>query len=134
MLRLDHTGKDGGVGQRGTSHKAADVDVVLALTTKEGELKVRCTHTRVPWVPRDVVLRRQEEPMLKHILAESEPVFSGKIVAIADQLDELEVPIEASKRQAMKALRGSGVGRRDADVLAALSMRRERIPDTGNHA
>jgi hypothetical protein len=126
MLRLDHTGKDSGVGQRGTSHKAGDVDIVLAMTSKDAEVKVRCTHTRVSWMPRDIVLRRDEEPTLTHVLADPDSFFSGKIVTIARQLDDLHVPIEATKRQAMDALRGGGQGRRDADVLAALGMRRER--------
>ena len=42
LLRLDHQGKDANLGQRGSSAKVDDVDVVFKLTR---------THTRVPWVP-----------------------------------------------------------------------------------
>ena len=126
LLRLDHTGKDSGVGQRGTSHKAGDVDIVLAMTTKEAHVTLRCTHSRVPWMPHSIVLRREEEPALSHVLSDPDAVYSGKAMTIARLLDELEVPIDATKRQAMDALRSAGTGRRDADVLAALSLRKER--------
>lgn len=53
-LRLDHAGKDVAKGQRGTSAKNDDVDIVWQLTAaKENSatVKLEATHRRVGWEP-----------------------------------------------------------------------------------
>ena len=61
-LRTDHSGKDTSKGQRGSSAKNDDVDLVWRLTrtdTKAGEgVKLERTHSRVAWVPQELKINR----------------------------------------------------------------------------
>jgi hypothetical protein len=61
-LRTDHSGKDTSKGQRGSSAKNDDVDLVWRLTrtdTKAGEgVKLERTHSRVAWVPQELQIKR----------------------------------------------------------------------------
>lgn len=50
LLRLDHAGKDPGRGQRGSSGKNDDVDVVFRLDHAEDQVVLSWTHSRVSWV------------------------------------------------------------------------------------
>ena len=61
-LRTDHSGKDTSKGQRGSSAKNDDVDLVWRLTrtdTKQGEgVRLERTHSRISWVPQEVKIQR----------------------------------------------------------------------------
>lgn len=61
-LRTDHSGKDTSKGQRGSSAKNDDVDLVWRLTrtdTKAGDgVKLERTHSRVAWVPQELKINR----------------------------------------------------------------------------
>jgi hypothetical protein len=130
LLRLDHAGKDLTRGQRGSSSKADDVDVVFALSLSGDNVVVTCTHSRVPWVPSKMVLRRETDPALRHVL--SSDSWPAGTKAVADILDELGVPLDASFRAAQEAIRqATGKGRRTQDVTAALKWRRVQS-ESGN--
>jgi hypothetical protein len=61
-LRTDHSGKDTSKGQRGSSAKNDDVDLVWRLTrtdSKQGEgVRLERTHSRISWVPQEVKIQR----------------------------------------------------------------------------
>jgi hypothetical protein len=124
LLRLDHSGKDGTRGQRGSSAKADDVDVVFRLTMDDNTVRLRRTHSRVPWVPPVVVLERRFEPVLHHVLT-SDGV-SHEAIEVSKLLDDLTVPHDASATVAMTALKSAGNGRRKSVVLDAIRLRRQR--------
>jgi hypothetical protein len=124
LLRLDHSGKDSSRGQRGSSAKADDVDVVFAMTLADEKVRLKRTHSRVPWVPPEVVLERRSEPTLHHVLTSDG--FCREAIEVARQLDGLNVPIDATSTVAMAALKADGNGRRKALVLDALKLRRQR--------
>lgn len=124
LLRLDHGGKDPEKGQRGSSEKAGDVDVVFRLTAADGTVVLRRTHSRIPWVPAEITMTRAEEPRLAHIIT---PDAVPPVVAtIIGELDRLTVPVDTSGNAAHRALREAGIGRRKADVLTAVKIRRAR--------
>ncbi len=130
LLRLDHSGRDQSKGQRGSSAKNADVDVVFGLARSkrsDGEyLTLTTRYSRPSWVPKSVSLRMvNENGVLVFELQEAghPPGTSG---AAAD-LDRLGVPLDASIRQAHAALRRAGKGKGHALVSAALRYRRERV-------
>jgi KaiC/GvpD/RAD55 family RecA-like ATPase len=54
-IRLDHAGKDEARGQRGSSGKNDDVDIVWQLSPAEGGWELIATHTRPIWVPKQAV-------------------------------------------------------------------------------
>jgi RecA-family ATPase len=123
LLRLDHQGKDSALGQRGSSAKVDDVDIVFKLTQVDTKtLKLTRTHTRVPWVPSEVTIVREESPILRHVWADDFVPAGTRDAMLA--LDELGVPLDASAETALTSLRRSGRGQRKAVVLAALKARR----------
>lgn len=124
LWRLDHGGKDPERGQRGSSEKAGDVDVVFRLHPIDGGILLRRTHTRVPWVPAEVRLEQRTEPLLAHLLAPD--VVPPSVLDVIRRLDELGIPADASANTAHKALRDAGCGRRKTDVLSACKVRKAR--------
>jgi hypothetical protein len=126
LWRLDHAGKDANAGQRGSSGKADDVDVVFKLKPRDARsVELERTHTRIPWVPAQVVVSREDEPWLRHVVATDSSVPAGTLDA-SIALDDLDVPLDATSEMAMEALRKAGKGRRRAVVQAALRHRRNR--------
>ena len=78
LLRIDHAGKDLTRGQRGTSAKLDDVDVVWLLKPASGNLPGKTMLTlkreaaRVDWIQEDIHITRNEGPPLAHTI----PTFS----------------------------------------------------------
>ena len=78
LLRIDHAGKDLTRGQRGTSAKRDDVDVVWLLKPASGNLPGKTMLTlkreaaRVDWIQEDIHITRNEGPPLAHTI----PTFS----------------------------------------------------------
>lgn len=124
LLRLDHSGKDGARGQRGSSSKADDVDVVWRLTADGATVRLTCTHKRVAWVPNEVTLTRHEEPILRHALNTAN--YLAGTADVAALLDELEVPLDATLNTASAALKAARQGRRRSLVGDALKFRKSR--------
>lgn len=124
LLRLDHAGKDPALGQRGSSAKADDLDVVFSMTAEGDEgFRLTRTHSRVPWVPPKVELIRHTEP-LRHVLTSG--LWPESTKEVAALLDELHVPLDVTYHHANQSLRDAGQGRRKHVVLAALKWRREQ--------
>jgi hypothetical protein len=124
LLRFDHVGKDPTAGQRGSSAKGDDVDVVFRMTLVDDQVVLKTMFTRVPWVPATVALTRELEPYLRHVLkAESYPAGTKDV---ADLLDKFEVPLDATRRTAETILRANDCGRRVAVIIAALRFRLAR--------
>jgi hypothetical protein len=124
LLRLDHGGKDLERGQRGSSAKADDVDVVFQLSATKDGIVLKRTHTRVPWVPDRVLLARDEDPILAHRIKENG--LPPGVEEIISDLDRLGVPVTDSANKAVKAIRNAGLGHRRQDVLAAVAARKSR--------
>lgn len=124
LWRLDHAGKDATQGQRGSSEKAGDVDVVFRLSASAGQVTLKRTHSRIPWVADEVILRREEEPRLVHVLAD-EPVDLA-VLAVIRELDALGVDPNGTVTAAQAALRQAGHGRRKGLVVSAQKRRRAR--------
>ena len=125
-IRLDHGGKDGSRGQRGSSSKGDDVDVVWKLSPTEHGVSLQRDVARMSWVPERVTFGLFEDPLAYKRLAEDWPAGTGEVANI---LDRLEVPLDASMRTAAAALRKIDEGRRRPMVSAALRWRREKASD-----
>lgn len=124
VLRADHSGKDLERGQRGSSAKADDVDVVWQLRRTETGVAIKRTHSRVSWVPDEIKLDRRETDRGINwtIVADAYPPGTKDV---AELLDTLHIPVSASSRQAAKALREAGNGRKNALIVAAQRWRTE---------
>jgi hypothetical protein len=125
-LRLDHGGKDAGKGQRGSSGKGDDVDVVWKLTPTENGIKLHRELSRMNWVPETVALLKKDYPLCYLPAAYDWPEGTA---SLAITMDRLRLPLNASSRTAGLALREIDEGRQNTLVLAALKYRREHAAE-----
>lgn len=123
VVRLDHAGKDAERGQRGTSAKVDDVDVVWRLTPADGSVRLTATHRRVSWVPQSVTLRLDEDP-LRHV--QSAWSYKTGAADLGRRLDDLGVPLDGNRTAARAALAEVGVKCRNEVLSDALRWRRDR--------
>jgi len=130
VLRTDHAGKQLDKGQRGTSAKNDDVDVVWQLSRTERGVKLNRTHSRVPWVPQLLEIEQQQhdDGRITYGIAAQRSYPDGT-AQLAQALDELGLPIDVSARRAMAALRDAGHQARNDKVRYAVQMRRQRLDD-----
>lgn len=129
LVRLDHAGKDPDRGQRGSSAKADDVDVVWRLTARDkAGLTLAATHRRMAWVPESVEIQRRTDP-LHHVRATGS--WPAGTAEVAERLEALGVGPEESRRAAVRRLREDGRGGARNDVVsAAQRYRRTSHPES----
>ncbi|HET6899925.1 MAG TPA: hypothetical protein VFK70_16330, partial [Vicinamibacteria bacterium] len=131
-LRTDHAGKDHSKGQRGSSAKRDDVDVVWSMRRGDGTaVLLDCSgSSRLSWVGPRLTLDRTETGGL---VAYTAPVRMGWPAGTADRvadLDAIGFPVNGGRRTAREALRAAGkVPGRNSVLLEALRFRRERAWD-----
>ena len=124
FLRMDHAGKDAEKGQRGSSAKNDDVDVVWQMTVADGGFKLAARKRRMGWVPETIGLVQLDDPVLRYRVAvELAPAGTDRVIA---DLDDLNVPVDMSARKAVTALKEAGRGARDQLVRAAQKQRSRR--------
>jgi hypothetical protein len=125
-MRIDHAGKDAKRGQRGTSAKNDDVDIVWEMTDRgHGEYLMQTTKRRVSWVQERIVLQRTEDNgILGYRVRDDDKVAAGQVASVARLLDELGAPVEISRPKALQLLRANGVGKANNLVNEAVKYRR----------
>jgi hypothetical protein len=130
FVRIDHAGKDLDKGQRGTSAKNDDVDVVWRWTKQDGgAFKLVAKKRRMGWVPESIDLTKNEYPVSYSILGGH--TYPPGTRELAATLDALGVPVSASRRIAADALKAAGKGSRNALIGSALRWRKDEIPAFG---
>lgn len=129
VVRLDHAGKDLDRGQRGTSAKNDDVDLIWELRAKEGGIALHAKKRRQSWIPEHVDLIKREEP-LSHELAVVGSTWPAGTQACAESLDRLDAPLDITTRAARQLLQEHGGGARTEVLSAALKYRRH-VADQG---
>jgi hypothetical protein len=108
-VRTDHAGKDLDRGQRGSSAKNDDVDIVWQLAPRDqGSITLKATHRRMGWVDDQIVLARHDDPLRYEITKDSTSWPAGT-ADMARRYDEHNIPLELSGRQAVKAARAAGI-------------------------
>ena len=123
-VRLDHAGKNPESGQRGSSSKGDDVDVVWRLTRTNAGICLHRDCARMGWVPERVTFVITEDPLAFRRRTDDYPERTAECANI---LDRLEVPLGASRRDAETRLKAIGEGFRHEVVAAALRFRRDRL-------
>jgi hypothetical protein len=127
--RIDHAGKDIAKGQRGTSAKNDDVDVVWQMTRGDGDtFKLTAKKRRMGWVPEIVDLVRHEDPHMRYELLNGRSWPSGTSDAVAD-LEDLGIPADAPVRASSQALRDAGKKYAQAVITSAVKFRKEALLD-----
>lgn len=125
VWRLDHAGKDLALGQRGTSAKNDDVDLVWQLTVRDDDaVRLRATKRRVSWAPEYVDLVRLQDPLRHERAVGTQPAGTHEAVEL---LDRLGVPVDHGRPRVRKVLHEHGEKLRDTVLSAAIVVRRERM-------
>ncbi|GMU80034.1 MAG: hypothetical protein AMXMBFR46_28220 [Acidimicrobiia bacterium] len=120
-VRIDHAGKDLERGQRGSSSKSDDVDVVWRLEPADGGYLLRRDASRVAWVPERVAIERHDDPLRFTIAEQALPPGTREL---ADTLAALDVPATAGVRVARAALKAAGRPAAQGVLAAAVRYRR----------
>lgn len=127
-IRLDHSGKDREKGMRGGSAKAGDVDAVWRLTAlSETTILLECTDQRMPVPVKRLTLTRKEWPLEHRIDADVMAAANTRVTEVDEQLTALQVPNQASVRDATKALRRGGYKARNDAIRGAVRERKGRL-------
>lgn len=132
--RLDHGGKAAEQGQRGSSSKGDDVDVVWKLGKTQNGISLRRELARMSWVPAEVTLRMFPEPLRYERLAGDWPEGTIETAIMLDVIDKKRrsrgmAPLKETTAAAIKALREIGEGTRRNVVCAAVRWRKEEAED-----
>lgn len=124
--RADHAGKDPDKGQRGSSAKGDDVDVVWRVVATDEGFCLNREAARMSWVPERVPLRRSDEPLAFSQVPGTWPAGTKETAVL---LDELDVPLDAGYRQVGELLKAEGKGVRAAVIRAAQKYRRQQLEE-----
>jgi hypothetical protein len=129
-VRADHAGKDTAKGQRGSSAKNDDVDVVWRFTKRsETSILIEATHRRMQWIPDKVELElRTINDQLQHKLLGNE--ISDAALQLAQTLDRLTTEVDLSVRAARKLLKDHDIKTSTDTLRQALATRKKQQTDT----
>ena len=124
FVRVDHAGKDASKGQRGSSAKNDDVDVVWGMVAADDGFILTAKKRRMSWVNETVILGKTEDPVLRYSVALTlVPAGTADVVKV---LDDLNVGVDASSRVAGRLLRAAGHKHNDKVIRAAQMTRKQR--------
>lgn len=125
FIRADHAGKDESKGQRGSSAKNDDVDLVWQLKVADGGYTLIRGKCRMGWVPESVHLERHDAPY--RIEVKGGKSYEPGASDCAKVLDEVGVPLDMGYRKASEMVVAAGHPKPVRAVLrSALKYRRER--------
>lgn len=137
-VRLDHMGKDGERGARGSSAKTQDVDHVWELRAQGGgNLVLKRTHTRTGIGPDAFVLVRQAQRdgnsyrpgCTRHVLMEydrTEQAVEGSVEWLMEKIDDLGLPNDAGNPRTIAALANAGIKIGKDKIATAVRNRKNR--------
>lgn len=130
-VRADHAGKDSSKGQRGSSAKNDDVDVVWKFTKRNTtSILMEATHRRMQWIPDKIELElRERDGVLSHEIIGDET--SDAAMQLAATLDQLNAAPDITVRAARDLLKQNGIKSASDILRAATRVRKLRI-DNGN--
>jgi hypothetical protein len=126
-LRTDHSGKDKAKGQRGSSAKRDDVDVIWSQTRSADRASLDCSgSSRLSWVGPTLALDRV---VAGGVVSYTTPMRWGWPAGTsmkAAELTKLGIPVSAGRPAVEKALRDAGLPLGNKNVLEhAIKYRRD---------
>jgi hypothetical protein len=124
VMRLDHTGKDTGKGERGSSAKRGDVDLAYHLYQTEVGVALKREKNRLHLDSPDLLSMRRESNPLRHVPELADAAREARIVHLIAVLDSLGVPTDAGRDRCRAALSTAGETAKTA-LLEAVVRRRK---------
>jgi hypothetical protein len=126
-LRTDHSGKDTAKGQRGSSAKNDDVDLVWKLTRVNNGITLTRTHSRISWVPPEIKITRHEtDETTEYRLDLESETFADGTADRAKLLDDLGLSTDTGFNEAGRALRTAGHKMGAANLRDAIRFRKNQ--------
>jgi hypothetical protein len=126
VLRIDHAGKDTGRGQRGSSAKSGDVDLVWRLSRESDEfLILEREKSRNGHGEPLVCLQVFDDPNLRFEV-DACSLVDGQVLELAKRLDRYGAALNCTRESAEALLHEYNVGARHEKVSAALKYRRDQ--------
>jgi hypothetical protein len=129
-LRLDHSGKNEKLGQRGSSSKNGDCDTIFHLQRDDGEnnFSLECEKSRSGHIPHGqlINLTREYDP-LRHAWNVRVDIPLSRFEGIMRQMDNVGIPTSYGRDRVRKILKDHNVSGVRNDLLgAAITERRNR--------
>lgn len=125
FLRIDHAGKDVEKGQRGSSAKNDDVDIVWQLSKSgKGQYQMKTRKARMSWIPEKIDLRITDDPFTFHIA--HEPPTPDGTDQLVTTLDNMNIDARMSGRKVRALLTENGYTASNATLRAAMRHRARR--------
>jgi hypothetical protein len=134
-VRTDHAGKNAKLGQRGSSAKNDDVDIVFQLDKTDDGLRLKRTHTRISWVPEtiDLIVEDFDDTINIRLKTKDRPGFTTQEIALAKRLDELGYPKELGTNEIIRQAKAQGITlARKTTISRAVQARQMPTPDPLN--
>jgi len=124
--RLDHSGKDAGKGQRGSSAKNDDVDVVIKLARTQSGITWEATHRRMSWYPEStqITIGDLDGQTIFTMPASPEEQYEPHIFDISDRLEHAGIPRTATRQTTRKALTELGITAQNSVLSKVLKWRK----------
>jgi hypothetical protein len=135
-VRTDHAGKNAKLGQRGSSAKNDDVDIVFQLSKTDDGLRLKRTHTRIGWVPDtiDLIVEDFDDTINIRLKTKERTGFTAQEIALAKRLDQLGYPTEMGVNEIIRQAKAQGhTLARKSSVTRAVQARQMPSPLDGNH-
>ena len=89
FVRADHAGKDVAKGQRGSSGKNDDVDVVIQMSMTDDGRRLKATHRRMGWYPSETDITISDGTF-----STAPRMWSAGVSKLAAAFDEWGVPVD----------------------------------------
>lgn len=122
--RLDHAGKDATKGQRGSSAKNDDVDIVIRLERVDDGQRVVATHRRMSWYPERTEIAVTSSDGLTSFSSPVGELWPAGTKDVAADLDRIGVPLDMGRPTAREMMREHGLEASTAVLAKALKWRR----------
>lgn len=125
VVRIDHAGKDKERGQRGSSAKSADIDLVYRLGKETDVVYTLTREKNRPGFTSEGVIRvkRMSDP-LKHEIIYTNPKHEDTINGLIKDLDRFGMPLDISRRKASAELKANGITCKTTNLAEALKRRK----------
>jgi len=117
VWRLDHAGKNLASGQRGSSAKNDDTDIIWQLSRTKTGSRLYGEKRRQGWVPENIYLSRVTEPVLSYTFAED------RVTSLVYKMDELSFPKNVTVRSARDLFKKANFAVRQEYLAEAVKIR-----------
>ena len=129
FIRIDHAGKDLDKGQRGTSAKNDDVDIVWQMTRKTGNVyQMKTRKARMGWVPAQFELEMDDQPIRYTLHHERQPQ-QIEVEPVLAAFDRYGIDSSLGERKVAQALRDRGEKISNHVLRQAIKVHRQRAAE-----